>query len=361
MNYNIDNENIQNLTNNDYNNYQQLIIADQLNIEDITSFKLEKEKFEKEKASFLNIKFQTDKKLREERNQLINERKKLESEIMEFNIEKLEFNKEKAYFYEEKKKLEIEKLNFKKIQNEFYLKLKNNNLIMNQSEDLNNNSTEYSINENIVADDQNQTKAINNNYTEYYINENIMAENKNQTKAINNNYTEYNINENIVAEDQNQTKAINNYYTEYNINENIVAEDQNQTKAINNNYLPEKKIGINTINKEIFYTNTNHYPKGLKNFGFNCYMNSLLQSFFYIQEFRNYFIKEMNNFSEKEQPVCHALSEVFYGLELKNDCKNYYEPIKFQKIMGYKNILFSDFRAANTKDLSNISLVKFLL
>ena len=78
-------------------------------------------------------------------------------------------------------------------------------------------------------------------------------------------------------------------------------------------------------------------------------MNSLLQCFFYIPELRNYFINEMDNFNENKQPVCQALSEVMIGLYYDN--KNYFEPVKFQKIMGSKNSLFSDFRAADTKDL----------
>ena len=56
-----------------------------------------------------------------------------------------------------------------------------------------------------------------------------------------------------------------------------------------NNYLSKKRNGSN-INKEDYYSDAIHYPKGLKNYGYNCYMNSLLQCLFYIQEFINYFI-----------------------------------------------------------------------
>ena len=87
----------------------------------------------------------------------------------------------------------------------------------------------------------------------------------------------------------------------------------------------------------------------MKNFGFSCYINSLLQCLFYIQELRNYFISQKDYFNKREQPVCHALSEVMYGL--KYEYQDYYEPKNFLKIMGKKNILFCDFRPADTKDL----------
>ena len=77
-------------------------------------------------------------------------------------------------------------------------------------------------------------------------------------------------------------------------------------------------------------------------------MNSLLQCLFYIQELRDYFIKEKNNFKEN-QPICRALSEVMYGL--KNENKEYFEPILFKKEMGTKNNLFSGVRAGDVKDL----------
>ena len=107
----------------------------------------------------------------------------------------------------------------------------------------------------------------------------------------------------------------------------------------------KKKYEIEIINKQISISDK---PKGLYNLGLSCYMNSLLQCLFYIQELRDYFIKEKNNFKEN-QPICRALSEVMYGLKYEN--KEYFEPILFKKEMGTKNSLFSGVRAGDVKDL----------
>ena len=66
-------------------------------------------------------------------------------------------------------------------------------------------------------------------------------------------------------------------------------------------------------------------------------MNSLLQCFYYIKDFRDYFINEKDNFDKEYQPVYIALSEVMYGLKYeKND---YFVPCRFKEIMK-KKILY---------------------
>ena len=52
--------------------------------------------------------------------------------------------------------------------------------------------------------------------------------------------------------------------------------------------------------------------KGLYNLGLSCYMNSLLQCFYHIPELREYFIENIDNFTEK--PLCKALAEVMFEL-----------------------------------------------
>ena len=89
-------------------------------------------------------------------------------------------------------------------------------------------------------------------------------------------------------------------------------------------------------------------PKGMKNLGLNCYMNSLLQCLYYIPELRDEFIEKKDTFSY-DKPVCRAFAEVMYGL--KYEQKEYYEPIQFKKIMGSKNGLFSGVKAGDAKDL----------
>ena len=129
-----------------------------------------------------------------------------------------------------------------------------------------------------------------------------------------------------------------------NLNLKIIKEDINKEnkKKINN----ENKKGDN--NNECICEDIIAYPKGLLNFGLNCYMNSLLQCLFYIPQFRNYFIREKDNFREDQQ-VCKALSDVMMGL--KNNNKKYYAACEFKEILGEKNNLFSGLNACDAKDL----------
>ena len=127
----------------------------------------------------------------------------------------------------------------------------------------------------------------------------------------------------------------------------------------NDNILKKRlaeKIAIEVKEKSIELTNCNK-PKGLYNLGLSCYMNSLLQCFYYITELRDYFIKYKNHFLVN-RPVCKALAEVMYGL--KNDKKDYFEVSEFKKIMGNKNSLFQGFKAGDAKDLF-INLIDALL
>ena len=144
-----------------------------------------------------------------------------------------------------------------------------------------------------------------------------------------------------------------------NNNNNLVQKNENSKKSkhVSVNKYKEKekiqksqqKLEIETIeNKSLLNSNSSsNKPKGLYNLGLSCYMNSILQCLFYITELRNYFINNRKEFYNK--PVCNALSEVMYGL--KNETKEYYEPIAFKREMGNKNSLFSGFKAGDAKDL----------
>ena len=102
-------------------------------------------------------------------------------------------------------------------------------------------------------------------------------------------------------------------------------------------------------NNEIVENNEiNNKPKGLYNLNFNCYINSLIQCFYYIKSLRNYFIDNKNKFN-KEKPICEALSNILYNL--KNGKESNYDASKFKQIMGEKNKLFEGFNGGDAKDL----------
>ena len=106
-----------------------------------------------------------------------------------------------------------------------------------------------------------------------------------------------------------------------------------------------------------YYEQENKEPKGLVNESLNCYINSLLQCFYYIPELRNYFINNKNYFSDN-QPVCMALSDIMYKLKYGNE--KYYKVTKFIKIMEKNNRLFSSYKGGDAKDLF-FNLIDLLL
>ena len=110
----------------------------------------------------------------------------------------------------------------------------------------------------------------------------------------------------------------------------------------------------NNINKDIISNDINQCknkifkPKGLVNLGLTCYMNSLLQCFFYINKLREYFISNRSTFNE-DNPVCKALSNIMYELKYSNeDCIN---PEELKNIIAKNNTLFSGHKANDAKDL----------
>ena len=90
----------------------------------------------------------------------------------------------------------------------------------------------------------------------------------------------------------------------------------------------------------------NYKPKGLKNFSLNCYMNSLMQCFYYIKDLRDYFL--YNNF-ENYQMMCISLKDLMTGLN-KIDNKSYYTPNSIKnEIKKWK--YYADNKGADVTDL----------
>ena len=258
--------------------------------DELKDLKNQKEELEKCKLEIINLAKNTDKFFENERLKLENEKKNLKSEKLEFIKER---EKVKKSYEKEKSILE------KKIQrNKKHKKFTNLDIIHFQIQ-IEKGEDNIIINEKNLKED------------------NIDDNNKKDDSGEKNKF-------NLKSEKFEEKKEKQ---------EDKKEEKEEENKKSNNNY-----------GKEV-----NPNPKGLKNLGLSCYMNSILQCLYYIKEFRDYFIKEKDNFENEHQPVCLALSEVMYGL--KNEKKDYYEAINFKKIMGNKNDLFYGKKAGDAKDL----------
>ena len=129
-----------------------------------------------------------------------------------------------------------------------------------------------------------------------------------------------------------------------------IKKSQNNIKVIkignNDKEFPkENNILIKDINQKNFGLKS-YKPKGLENFNYNCYMNSLLQCLFYLKEFRNYFLA---NTFEKKQLMCLAMKDVMNGLNI-SDGKSFFSPRKMKNEIK-KNVIFKDGEGSDVTDL----------
>ena len=124
-------------------------------------------------------------------------------------------------------------------------------------------------------------------------------------------------------------------------------EENNHSENITQNNEKESIINNNNFNNNLNIIS--YKPKGLVNLGLSCYMNSIIQCFFYIIKLRDFFILNKNNFDDEKQPISYALSEVMY--ELKYGNSHNVKPEKFKAIIAKKNSLFLGRKAGDAKDL----------
>ena len=188
----------------------------------------------------------------------------------------------------------------------------------------------------------------NDYYVLFYIKKNIKNDEKNEV-----------INEKNKEDKENQKKISKIKNRGKTIGKNILKPEENiqpcdsrsKETSVEKNLLKNK---LNSLKKELNIETENEKnsnkiePKGLVNFGLNCYMNSLLQCFYYIKELREEFIMNKNKY-KKDQKVCKAFAEVMYRLKYEN--ANYTDAKEFKNIMGDKNNLFKGCKAADVKDL----------
>ena len=220
-------------------------------------------------------------------------------------------------------------------------KLNDSKTSINKSRDLNGQNNILSNNKNISNINSKKSSQKNHNRINNFIRQSKGSNNNNNGKRrpscdskistndkekINNEYN------NIEKDKKKRNKHVS--FDKYKQQENFCKSGQ--------------KIEIDCSNTTPIVNPNSDAPKGLYNLGLSCYMNSLLQCLFYIQELRIFFISKKDEFRE-DQPVCKALSEVMYGL--KYCYKEYFEPKQFKKVMGNKNSLFSGVKAGDAKDL----------
>ena len=103
-----------------------------------------------------------------------------------------------------------------------------------------------------------------------------------------------------------------------------------------------------------------NYPKGIRNLGLTCYMNSLLQCLFNITELREAFIYGLKNkkFDKKKQPINYNFAKVMY--ELLYSDEKYIVPTYFKNAISKINRLFINNKAADATDLFRNLIDSFL-
>jgi uncharacterized UBP type Zn finger protein len=132
--------------------------------------------------------------------------------------------------------------------------------------------------------------------------------------------------------------------------------------SFNFNFLSNKKT-IKTIVKKISFSIiqidygkgdlsylSNIKPKGLKNLGGCCYMNSTLQCLYHIKEFTDYFLKNKNFIQKRNGLISTGLLDTFEGLS-KSNFVDYYSPKKFKDNLIEQNDTFEGNNGNDSGDL----------
>ena len=258
-------------------------------------------------------------------NNMIN--KNVNDLFIENNLIKIEINGKKKDNYIITKK------------NEITLKGLNTNKIAIQNKQLKFKS--FSFNFNLKNKKKKENNIINDIYFSFLSNKNSNKKNlikieKIKNLEIINDKNKINYFSKIVFQ-----KIINISFPAIKYNKNEKSTELEKIK----NFLAFPKI--NSFNK---IANSEKYlPKGLVNFTLNCYMNSLLQCFYYIPEFRNFFLS--NNF-EKSNTMCESLKDLMIGLNKQSKYK-YFKPTKIKNEIK-KQPIFCDGKGADVTDLLSL-------
>ena len=143
-----------------------------------------------------------------------------------------------------------------------------------------------------------------------------------------------------------------------NKNKNFIIEEINTINTNSGNKEDEESDGSEEEDKEL--DDSPHYPKGIKNLGLNCYMNSLLQCLFNIEELREYFLNELKEgkINKKQQPISYRFAKTMKSLLYSK--KKFIIPKKFKEVIGKQNSLFKEDNAADATDLFRILIDSFI-
>jgi len=200
----------------------------------------------------------------------------------------------------------------------------------------NNNETKNKYNKNKFQKQEINEKTIKDSKTNI-INNNIYNNKINFEKDIDNKKKKnININEDNKYDDMNENYEITNSFSSINI--------KNSTLS-----LEEYKVDESIIKED--KNNNSLYNSDLLN-----YMNSLLQSLYYISELRNYFVKNAFSISYQQQPICKEFAKLMIELKHNKDIKQE----EFSKILTGKNILKNSLLKIDKKNNSSSLFINLM-
>ena len=156
----------------------------------------------------------------------------------------------------------------------------------------------------------------------------------------------------------------NNFNNNFNNNNQFHQHHRNNNYQNNNNNYQNNQEGNNGFNDENNYNymiQDMDHLRGLANIASTCYMNSILQCFCNITEFRDYFSTAkmnqlaINNYNSNK--LFPAVQEVVQNLSMVWDNSPYY-PYNFKQRLGAMNPLFQGAYPNDAKDLLTFILLQ---